>query len=58
MINDIPQYVTDEIDTALAMDSTGLLKAYKVYLIGDWHAYSNIVIEQMKQELINRGIAV
>ena len=58
MIDDLPQYVNDEINSFMAMDNASLLKSYKLYTIGDWHSYSEIVLEEMKQELINRGIAV
>jgi hypothetical protein len=58
MIDDLPQYVTDEIDAFMAMDNASLLKSYKLYLVGDWHEYSETVLEEMKQELINRGITV
>jgi len=58
MSEPLPKYVTDEIATTMQMSNAVLLKSYQLYLQSDWHQYSEIVIEEMKKELINRGITI
>lgn len=58
MTTELPDYVITEIETCMNMDDAKLLLSYKLYLKSDWHQYSATVIEEMKQELIRRGITI
>jgi hypothetical protein len=52
MTETMPQYAIDELTAYINMPDVKLLLSYKLYLIGDYHQYSHMVIDQIKKKLI------
>lgn len=58
MTETMPQYAIDELTTYINMSDIKLLQSYKLYLIGDHHQYSYMIIDEMKKEIDKRGLTL
>jgi|APGre2960657373_1045057.scaffolds.fasta_scaffold15020_6 hypothetical protein len=58
MTETMPQYAIDELTAYINMPDVKLLLSYKLYLMGDHHQYSHMVIDEIKKEIDKRGLTL